>query len=101
MEWTPNKHRNDAIYPYVSFRSKGHSWQSVTQSLYMEFWHGKIIPAFYMAHHITEGGGYYAPALAFKPTFGWTIMLRYLDYKDYSVSLDEKDYWTFEVTYEF
>ncbi len=101
MEWSPKKHRNDYIYPYVTYRRKGHSWQSVTQSLFMEFWHGRIIPAVYTAYHITEGGGYIAPTIAFKPQFGWTIMLRYMDYHDYSEGLDEKDFWTFEVTYEF
>jgi len=101
MEWSPQKHRNDYIYPYVSYGRNRHSWQSITQSLYMEFWHGRIIPAVYTAFHLTEGGGYWAPTCAFKPQFGWTFIVRYMDYHDYSEGLDEKDFWTFEITYEF
>ncbi|MCP4714406.1 MAG: hypothetical protein GY868_04755, partial [Deltaproteobacteria bacterium] len=100
-EWAPEKHRNDYAYPWVTYRKKGHHWLSVTQSIYMEWWHGRIITAVYLAQHLTEGGGYYAPAISFKPQFGWTILLRYMDYHDYHEGLDEKDYWTFEVTYEF
>jgi hypothetical protein len=103
MEWLEDKHNNYYIYPYVSYRQKGHHWSMTTQMFNMELTRGNMmfIPAIYAAYYNTQGGGYYAPALAFKPTFGWTFIFRYFNYFDLQHGVNDKDYFTFEITYEF
>ncbi len=104
MEWAPERHRQDLIYPWVVFRKQGHHFSTITQSFNYELWNGRILPGFYAAYYLTEGGGYYAPALGFKPTFKWTFLVRYLDFFDLGHGTNKKndlDTLTFEVTYEF
>jgi len=104
MEWVPEKHSNLYIYPWVTYRKKGHHFCIVTQSFNYELWNGRILPGFYAAYYVTEGGGYYAPAIGFKPTFSWTFLIRYLDYFDLghgSAKKNDLDTLTFEITYEF
>ncbi len=101
MEWVPSRSRNDAIFPWVTYRQKGHHWNTITQMFSYELWHGRIIPAVYAAYHTTQGSYYYAPALAFKPTFGWTFMVRYIDYEGFTDQINRMDSITFEITYEF
>jgi hypothetical protein len=101
MEWVPEKHRNDAIYPWVSKRKEGHHFAAVTQSFSYELWNNRIRPGIYINYQITEGGGYYGPALGFSPTFGWNFIVRWLDFFDLGHGNNDMDFWTFEVTYEF
>lgn len=101
MEWIPSRSRTDAIFPWVSYRTKGHHWNMITQMFSYELWHGRIIPAVYAAYNTTQGSYYYAPAIAFKPTFGWTILARYINYQEFSKQIDRLDSLTFEITYEF
>ncbi len=101
MEWVWENKKSYYIYPYLSYREGGHHWAMLTQQLNMEFWNGRIIPAVYAAYYLTQGGGYWAPALGFKPQFRWTFMVRYMNYFDLSHGLNDKDFFTFEITYEF
>jgi hypothetical protein len=101
MEFMPEKHRNDYYFPWVSYGKNHKTWTVVTQSLSYELWNGRILPGFYGAWYTNQGGGYWAPALGFKPTFGWTFLVRYIDYCGLSKGINKKDNWTFEVTYEF
>lgn len=101
VEWVDENRENYYIYPYLTYRKGGHHWSMITQLLNMEFWNSRIIPAVYAAYYITQGGGYWAPALAFKPQFHWTFMLRYLNYFDLYHGVNDKDFFTFEITYEF
>ncbi len=107
MEWVPNRHRMEIIYPWYApptptYRQKGHHWCMITQSVNYELWHGRILPGFYWSHAVTEGSGYYAPVIGFKPTFRWTFMLRYLNYYGYPGEyVNHLDQLTFEITYEF
>jgi hypothetical protein len=101
MEWVPEKHRLDAIYPWVTKAPKRHHFTTITQSLSYELWNNRIRPGFYMSYDLDDGGGYYAPALGFSPTFGWNFIVRYLDFKDMGHYNNNMDFWTFEVTYEF
>jgi PAS domain-containing protein len=67
-----------------------------------ELWHGRILPGFYWSHAVTEGSGYYAPAIGFKPVFNWTFLVRYLNYYGYPGEyVNHLDSMTFEITYEF
>ena len=53
-------------------------------------------------HYLTEGAGYYAPAVGFKPTFYWTFLVRYLNYYGYPGEyVNHLDSLLFEITYEF
>lgn len=101
MEWVTDNHDSWYIYPYLTYRKGGHHWSMVTQQLDMEFWNSRIIPAVYAAYYVTQGGGYWAPALAFKPQFQWTFLLRYMNYFDLYHGINDKDFFTFEITYEF
>ena len=38
---------------------------------------------------------------AFKPTFGWTYMIRYLNYVETTKSTESLDQVLFDITYEF
>jgi hypothetical protein len=101
MEWVPGKHRDDFIFPYVSYGEKNHHASTITQSLSYDFWNSRILPAVYFSHAIDDGRSFYAPTLAFKPTFSWTYMVRYINYIDYGSIIQNLDYILFDVTYEF
>ena len=101
MEWMPEKHRNDYAYPWVTYCKKRHHFASITQSLSYDFWNGRILTGFYGAHHLTEGAWYYTLMAAFKPTFKWTYMVRYLNYIETGHDTENLDCVTFDITYEF
>jgi len=101
MEWVPGKHRDDFIFPYVSYGEKNHHASTITQSLSYDFWNSRILPAVYFSHALDDGRCFYAPTLAFKPTFSWTYMVRYINYIDYGSIIQNLDYILFDVTYEF
>jgi hypothetical protein len=103
-EIIPDKSRNDLYFPWVTYAPKKKSWWVYTQELSYELWNGRILPGFYGAYYINQRGGYYAPALGFKPWFKHTFLVRYLNYfglGDSSSDLNSKDFLTFEYTYEF
>jgi len=100
-EWVSENQRNRFIYPYLTYRVKGHHWCMITQTLYYEAWNARLIPAIYAAYYATQGGGYWAPAISFKPQFSWTFILRYMNYFDLYHGINDKDFFTFEVNYEF
>jgi hypothetical protein len=101
MEWVPDKHRSYQFYPYVTYHPEDHHWTMLAQTLSYELWNGRVIPAIYAVHYFTQGGGYFAPAIAFKPQFGWTFLVRYLNYSGLYRDVNSKDNLTFEITYEF
>lgn len=104
MEFMPEKHRNDFYFPWVTYGKNHKTWTVVTQELSYELWNGRILPGFYGAWYTNQGGGYWAPAIGFKPNFGHTFLVRYLSYvglKDSPANVNSKDFWTFEYTYEF
>ncbi|MBN2106691.1 MAG: hypothetical protein JW832_04635, partial [Deltaproteobacteria bacterium] len=104
MEFMPEKHRNDFYFPWVTYGKNHKTWTVVTQELSYELWNGRILPGFYGAWYTNQGGGYYAPAIGFKPNFGHTFLVRYLNYvglEDNPANVNHKDTWTFEYTYEF
>ena len=101
MEWVPGKHRDDFIYPWVSYGEKRHHASTITQSFDYDFWNSRIIPAIYLSHALDDGRTFYAPTLAFKPTFSWTYMVRYINYIDYGSIIQNLDYIMFDITYEF
>ena len=101
MEWVPSKHRDDFIYPWVSYGEKRHHASTITQSLDYDFWNSRILPAIYFSHSLDDGRTFYAPTLAFKPTFSWTYMVRYINYIDYGNIIQNLDYIMFDITYEF
>lgn len=105
MEWVPSRHRDDLIYPYnaspTTYGEKRHHAATLTQSLSYDFWNSRIIPAVYFSHALDDGRCFYAPTLAFKPTFSWTYMVRYINYIDYGNIIQNLDYILFDVTYEF
>ena len=103
MEWVPNRKSDDFIFPWVTYApSRTHS-STITQSLWYDFWNSRITPAIYASYSPYDGKWFYAPTLAFKPTFSWTYMVRYINYMDYSDNraINSRDNITFEVTYEF
>jgi len=101
MEWVPDKKRNDAIFPFVTYAKEQHHYTEITQTFWMEFWHGKITPGVYFSHKLQQGGGFIAPSVMLNPRNNWLITFSYTDYHDYNVSYDEKDYWFMEVSYDF
>lgn len=101
MEFIPEKHRTDYIYPWVTYGKKHKHWTMISQELTYELWNGRILPGFYGAYYVDHGGYYWAPALGFKPTFKWTFMLRYINYCSLYKDLNRKDNWTAEIIYEF
>ncbi len=104
MEFMPEKHRNDYYYPWVTYGKNHKSWTVLTQSFNYELWNGRILPGFYGAWYVNQGGGYWAPAIGFKPQFRHTFLIRYLSYvglKDSPANVNSKDSLTFEYTYEF
>ena len=100
-EWVPDKHRNDMIYPWVTYRKEGHHFATITQSLSYDFWNSRLIVGCYGAYHLTDGAKYYTPQIAFKPTFRWTYMVRYLNYVETGHNTENLDAVTFDITYEF
>ena len=106
VEYMPERNSHDQNYPWVSYPSNAthKKWSVVTEELSYELWNGRILPGFYGAYYINQHGGYLAPALGFKPTFNWTFMARYINYfglAENSAGLNTKDFWTFDITYEF
>jgi hypothetical protein len=101
MEWAPGKQRNDQIFPYNVYAPKNHHYSEITQTFWMEFWHGKITPGIYFSHKLNQGGGFYSPSILFNPRNNWLITISYTDYNDYNPSYDNKDYWFAEVSYDF
>lgn len=104
MEFMPEKHRTDYYYPWVTYGKNHKTWTMVSQELSYELWNGRILPGFYGAWYTNQGGGYWAPAIGFKPQYGHTLLVRYLNYvglKDNPSNVNHKDTWTFEYTYEF
>jgi len=101
MEWVPGKHRDDYIYPWVTYGPTRKHAATITESLSYDFWNSRILPAIYLSHAIDDGRSFYAPTLAFKPTFHWTYLVRYINYIDYGTSTQNLDYVLFDVTYEF
>ena len=103
-ERMPDRKSGDQNYPWVTYAQNKTSWKVVTQELSYELWNGRILPGFYGAYYLDEGGGYYAPALGFKPWFKHTFLVRYMNYFGLGASqadLNSKDFLTFEYTYEF
>ncbi len=101
MEWVPGKHRDDFIYPWVTYGPTRHHASTITEALSYDFWNSRILPAVYFSHAIDDGRTFYAPTLAFKPTFHWTYLVRYINYIDYGTSTQNLDYILFDITYEF
>ena len=79
-EIIPDKSRNDLYFPWVTYAPKKKSWWVYTQEFSYELWNGRILPGFYGAYYINQRGGYYAPALGFKPQFKHTFLVRYMNY---------------------
>jgi hypothetical protein len=103
-EIMPDKHRNDLYFPWVTYAPEKKHWWVYTQELTYELWNGRILPGFYGAYYVAERGGYFAPALGFKPQFRHTFLVRYMNYfnlSDSPADLNTKDFLTFEYTYEF
>jgi len=101
MEWVPDRHRDDFIYPYVSYRENGHHASTITQSIWYDFWNSRITPAIYFSQSLDHGRRFYAPTISFKPTFNWTYMIRYINYIEYDSIIQNLDYILFDITYEF
>lgn len=101
MEWTQNKHKTYQVFPYVTYSLDRHAWQTITQSFDYGFWNDRILAGFYGAYGLTRGTFYYTLMTAFKPTFGWTFMLRYLNYVETTKSTESLDQVLFDITYEF
>ena len=55
MEWVPGKHRDDFIYPWVTYGPTRHHASTITQSLSYDFWNSRIIPAVYFSHALDDG----------------------------------------------
>jgi hypothetical protein len=100
-EYIDDKQRNDAIFPFVTYAPTKHHYTEITQTFWMEFWHGKITPGIYFSYKPEQGGGFIAPSILFNPRNNWLITISYTDYHDYNPSYDEKDYWFAEVSYDF
>jgi len=101
MEWTQGKHKTYQVYPYVTYSLDRHAWQTVTQSFDYGFWNDRILCGFYGAYTLTTGKKYYQIMTAFKPTFSWTFMIRYLDYVETTKQTENLDQVLFDITYEF
>jgi hypothetical protein len=103
-EIMPDKKSDDLYFPWVTYAPHKKSWTTFTQELNYELWNGRILPGFYGAYYPSVQGGYWAPALGFKPQFRHTFMVRYINYfglERNPANLNSKDFWTFEYTYEF
>ncbi len=105
MEWVPTRHRDDFIYPYNAsptvYGEKNHHAATITESLSYDFWNSRILPAVYFSHSLDDGRNFWAPTLAFKPTFHWTYLVRYINYIDYGNYIENLDSWLLDITYEF
>jgi hypothetical protein len=101
MEWTQNKHKTYQVFPYVTYSLDRHAWQTVTQSFDYGFWNDRILAGFYGAYGLTRGTFYYTFMTAFKPTFSWTYMIRYLNYVETTKTTEDLDQVLFDITYEF
>ena len=101
MEWTQGKHKTYQVYPYVTYSLDRHAWQTVTQSFDYGFWNDRILAGLYAVYQLTPGKSYYTLMTAFKPTFRWTYMVRYLDYVETTGATQNLDQIMFDITYEF
>ena len=101
MEWVPRKKSDDFIYPWVTYAPGSRYADAITQSFAYDFWNSRIIPAVYASYAPYDGRYFIAPTLAFKPTFHWTYLVRYITYQNYGTEVQDLDNITFEVTYEF
>ena len=105
QEWIPNKHSGYQIFPYNTYSPERHYWATVTESLDYGFWNDRILLGLYAVYQLTPGKSYYTLMTAFKPTFKWTYMIRYLNYVETSnpkgYPYNALDYVTFDITYEF
>ena len=105
QEWIPKKHRGYQIFPYNVYSAERHYWATITEALDYGFWNDRILCGLYAAYQLTPGKSYVTAMLAFKPTFRWTYMVRYLNYIEGSTvkgyPTGPLDTLTFDITYEF
>ena len=105
QEWIPSKKSTYQIFPYNTYSPERHYWATITEALDYGFWNDRILVGFYGAYQLTPGKSYYTLMTAFKPTFRWTYMIRYLDYVEGSNPrnnpIKNLDTVTFDITYEF
>jgi len=101
MEWTQGKHKTYQVYPYVTYSLDRHAWQTVTQSFDYGFWNDRILTGLYAVYQLTPGKSYATVMAAFKPTFSWTYMVRYLNYIETTGATGNLDTLLFDITYEF
>jgi len=77
----------------------------MTEAIDYGFWNDRILVGMYAAYQLTPGKSYYTLMTAFKPTFRWTYMVRYLNYVEGSTvkgyPTGPLDTLTFDITYEF
>jgi len=100
-EWVPDRHRADAIYPWVTYRGKGHHFSALQMSWNYMVWHSRIILGGNINYQLTEGNTATAWTIAFKPTFKWTYSIVYSNYLEYGPETDKGDQIVFDVMYEF
>ena len=101
QEWIPDKKDTYQIYPFNTYSPGRHYWATLTETLDYGFWNDRILLGFYGAYQLTPGKFYYTLMTAFKPTFRWTYMIRYLNYVETNRNTESLDTVTFDITYEF
>jgi len=105
QEWVPSKKSTYQIYPYNTYSPERHYWATMTEALDYGFWNDRILVGMYAAYQLTPGKSYVTLMTAFKPTFKWTYMIRYLNYTEGSTvkgyPTGPLDTVTFDITYEF
>jgi len=105
QEWVPSNKSTYQIYPYNTYSPERHYWATITEAIDYGFWNDRILVGFYGAYQLTPGKCYYTLMTAFKPTFRWTYMVRYLNYVEGSnprnAPIKNLDTVTFDITYEF
>jgi hypothetical protein len=105
QEWIQGKKPSYQIYPYNTYSPERNYWATFTEAIDYGFWNDRILVGFYGAYQLTPGKSYYTLMTAFKPTFRWTYMIRYLNYVEGSnprnAPIKDLDTVTFDITYEF
>ncbi|MCX5902367.1 MAG: DUF1302 family protein [Proteobacteria bacterium] len=105
QEWVPSKKDTYQIFPYNVYSPGRKYWATMTEAIDYGFWNDRILVGLYAAYQLTPGKSYYTLMAAFKPTFRWTYMIRYLDYREGSTvrgyPTGPLDTVTFDITYEF
>jgi len=77
MEWVPGKHRDDFIFPYVSYGEKNHHASTITSPLYISGTADS--PAVYFSHALDDGEASTRPPLpSSPPSAGHTCALHQL-----------------------